>query len=362
MNRATKVHTPNTGALAESIKRAVDLYFKDQAKEKTGDWRLFLKAAIITVLFIGTYLCLLFVHSPPLVKFLEAVFLGILTAAIGFCIMHDAAHRSFFSPKKNNWNYVFALTLNFLGGNALLWDKKHNQMHHAHTNLNELDDDIEAGPFLRLHYEQQRRWIHRFQHRWWYWIGMYSLLYAFWIWGTDFKKYFSGRILKTKIRFSFSDHVIFWVSKMVHAFFFIVLPIMSVGVTSWAIGYTIVLLVCGVTISTVFQLAHIVEGVSHPSVKETNGKEFFRHQIETTADFATNNRWVSWWVGGLNFQVEHHLFPRVSHVHYPAIHKIVKPLCEKNGVPMTVHPTVFSALKAHVARLKELGKEPLSVS
>ena len=84
--------------------------------------------------------------------------------------------------------------------------------------------------------------------------------------------------------------------------------------------------------------------------------EFAAHQIKTTAKFATNNKLVSWWVGGLNFQIEHHLFPKISHVHYPAISAIVRNVCSEYQLNYIDYPTMRRAVAAHVRFLREMGR------
>ena len=135
---------------------------------------------------------------------------------------------------------------------------------------------------------------------------------------------------------------------------FIAIPILQVGVLKTIVGYLIMSGVCGFIIAIVFQLAHIVPDVSFPEKREPNT---MRHQLETTADFATQSKIVTWFLGGLNFQVEHHLFPRVSHVHYPKLHTIVVNICNKYNLPHHEYKTVLRAINAHVQQLKTVGSK-----
>jgi linoleoyl-CoA desaturase len=109
----------------------------------------------------------------------------------------------------------------------------------------------------------------------------------------------------------------------------------------------------------VFQLAHTVEHTEFPVTDEITNRlpdEFAAHQIKTTANFATRNKVISWLVGGLNFQIEHHLFPKISHVHYPAISEIVKCVCAEYQLQYIEYPTMRQAVFAHVRFLRRLGK------
>jgi linoleoyl-CoA desaturase len=155
------------------------------------------------------------------------------------------------------------------------------------------------------------------------------------------------------------DHLVFWGFKIFHAFLFIGLPIYMVGFADWVIGFVIFTCVAGFVLSLVFQLAHTVEHTSFPLTNAATGKlddEWAVHQIKTTANFATRNPVVSWLVGGLNFQIEHHLFPKISHIHYPAISKIIKQACQEHGLVYIEYRHVHNAVASHVAFLRQMGR------
>lgn len=349
------------GPFTDEVKFAVSEYFKTHNIKTSGGWRIVLKTIIISSLFLACYYVLILSNSPPWWLWLPTCFIlgHYVIPGIGFCVMHDAIHGAY---SKHKWvNYLAGLSLNFLGANNFMWKTKHNIIHHTYTNVEGLDDDIEAGPPLRLHDNKKWRRMHRHQHKWFYWRFFYSLLYLAWVWGTDYKKYFTRRIMFKPIRLSVGEHFIFWISKALYVTVFLVIPIWQVGFWWWLLGYLIVSLTCSKRISTIFQLAHVVSGVTHPVKEDISKTEWFRHQVETTADFAPKNRWISWWVGGLNFQIEHHLFPKISHVHYPLIHRIIKPICEKWSVTFTEYPTYSLAVEAHVAELKRLSIKPIVV-
>jgi len=287
--------------------------------------------------------------------------LGVVIALIGFNLMHDGTHSVF---SRIPWvNTMMAHSLNLLGGNSMLWSRKHNINHHSYTNIESVDADIELGPFLRLHPKQEGRWYHRYQHI--YAIGLYGLTYILWIYYLDFKKYFSGKIARgTRIPpMKPGQHVIFWLSKAVHVLIFLVFPIIMLGAAKAVTGYVLAALLTGFIIAIIFQLAHIVEGTGfetpegHTAVIDVRA-EWVIHQLNTTANFATGNRLLSWLIGGLNFQMVHHLFPRISHVHYPAIRPIIIGLCEKYDVKYIEFPGLRSAIASHLRHLKQAGRAP----
>jgi linoleoyl-CoA desaturase len=287
----------------------------------------------------------------------ESVLLGGVVAAIGFNVMHDGAHGSF---SKYKWvNSVAAFSLNILGGNSFMWNMKHNVVHHAYTNVDGIDDDIDIQPWMRMSETQKRYRLHRYQHLY-FWV-LYSVLYIFWIFVLDYQKYFKSKVGAVPLKkMSLSDHFVFWGFKLFHAFLFVGLPIYRLGWFDWMVSFTIFTVVAGFVLSMVFQLAHTVEHTAFPVADEKTGRmedEWAVHQIKTTANFATNNPVVSWLVGGLNFQIEHHLFPKISHVHYPAISKIIRQACQDYGLVYIEYPRVRYAVASHVAFLKQMGRK-----
>ncbi|MGB3008702.1 MAG: acyl-CoA desaturase [Chitinophagaceae bacterium] len=337
------------------LKKRISDYFKEKGKNTTGNFQLYFKAIVLVISFLFVYIHLVFFTPIAWLAIVECIVLGGLTAAIGFNIMHDGLHGSF-SRKK--WvNEMAGLSLNFLGANNFMWRTKHNIIHHTYTNIEGIDDDIEAKPLLRLCETQKYYKIHRFQH--WYFWAAYSLLYIWWILFTDYKKYFLKRIGPTPLRkMSVLEHISFWGFKIFHLFIFVAVPIYMVGFSSWLIGFLAYGLFSGFILSIVFQLAHTVEQTQFPHANESTGKmedEWAIHQLKTTANFATRNKFITWWVGGLNFQVEHHLFPRISHIHYPEISKIIRKACQEFGIPYIENPTMRIAVASHVHHLKNLS-------
>ncbi|MDJ1505480.1 acyl-CoA desaturase [Cytophagaceae bacterium BD1B2-1] len=287
--------------------------------------------------------------------------LGFVLASIGFNVMHDACHGSYSSKK---WvNDLLGLTLNALGGNAFIWKFKHNIVHHTYTNVDGVDDDIAKSPLMRQC--QTQTWVpaHRFQH--FYVFLVYAISSFAWIFLMDFNKYFKQKVFTTPLqKMDRNEHIIFWVSKVLYAIFYIAVPVYLVGWQAWAIGFAFMHITMGLTLAVVFQLAHVVEhtefefaGIEPLQIEN----EWAVHQIRTTANFARGNKIISWFVGGLNYQVEHHLFPRISHIHYPAISHIVKATCEEYNLPYHEFSTMSGALVSHVRMMKELGKQPAPV-
>ena len=345
-----------TQSFHTELKNRITAYFENTGKTTTGNYKLFAKALILLASFITIYIHLVFFTPTAWWAIGECILFGGVIATIGFNVMHDGAHGSFSTSKLIN--LLAAFSLNVLGGNSFMWNMKHNVIHHAYTNVDGIDDDIDAKPFLRLCETQKFYKIHRFQH-FYFWLT-YSLLYMYWIFVSDYKKYFLKRIGPIPLKkMKPNDHISFWGFKLLHLLLFVALPIYSVGFEFWIVGFLVSGLFAGFVLSLVFQLAHTVEHTSFPIPDNASGRmedEWAIHQLKTTSNFATRSKLVSWLVGGLNFQIEHHLFPKISHIHYPAISKIVKQACREYGIVYLEHRWVYQAVISHVAFLRQMGR------
>jgi linoleoyl-CoA desaturase len=347
----------------QDLKSSVEQYFSANHFKKTGNWKLYIKSIVLVPAAIGLYLLLLSVHLSLFPGIVISGLLGFVLASIGFNIMHDACHGSY---SRKPWvNNIMGLTLNMLGGNAFIWKFKHNIIHHTYTNIDGIDDDIAKSPIMRQC--ESQKWVraHRFQHI--YVVLLYAVSSFLWVSTMDFGKYFKRKIHNTHLqKMDLSEHVIFWLSKVMYVLFYIIIPVHFVGWTAWAIGFASMHVMLGLTLALVFQLAHVVEdaefvfapGIEPQKIEE----EWAIHQVRTTANFAPRNKLISWFVGGLNFQIEHHLFPKVSHIHYPAIAPIVKTVCDRHRIHYNEFQTMTAAVGSHFRMMKMLGRKPSEAS
>lgn len=340
------------------LKSEVENYFQQHKIKKTGNYKLYLKTATLIPLALGLYVSLLVFNVPLGWGMLMCGVLGLTLASIGFNVMHDACHGSY-STKK--WlNNVMGLTINALGGNAFIWKFKHNVIHHTYTNVDGIDDDIAKSPLMRQCNTQ--KWVpaHRFQH--YYVVLVYAISSFAWVFLMDFNKYLKQRVVDTPLqKMDAKEHFTFWLSKVLYVVFYIAIPVYAVGWQAWAIGFTTMHIVLGFALAIVFQLAHVVEHTEFEQAgidAKVIENEWAIHQIKTTANFAPRNKIISWYVGGLNYQIEHHLFPKVSHVHYPALSAIVKESCQKFDLPYNEYPTMSSAVASHFRMMRDLGRKP----
>ncbi|MBS1599419.1 MAG: acyl-CoA desaturase [Bacteroidetes bacterium] len=346
-----------------ALKSAVDEYFSNHHLRKTGNWKLYVKSAVLIPAAIGIYVSLLAFNMPAYVSLPLCALLGFVLASIGFNIMHDACHGSYSSKR---WvNNMMGLSLNVLGGNAFIWKVKHNIIHHTYTNVDGMDDDIAKSPIMRQCHTQKWVSMHRFQHI--YVVLVYAISSFAWSYIMDFTKYFKRKIVATPItKMDRKEHIVFWMSKVLNIVYYVVIPVIVVGWKAWAIGFACMHVTMGLTLAIVFQLAHVVESTEFEFVKADDKKkideEWAIYQIKTTANFARKNKIISWFVGGLNFQVEHHLFPHISHVHYPFISPIVKQTCEQFNISYNEFPTMSQAIASHFKMMREFGKKPASAN
>ena len=351
----------NQSAFYGDLKNRVNAYFAKRKIDQHGDARLHFKAGLLLSVFVAAYIVLVFFTPAAIISIPLCVVLGFATAGIGFNIMHDGSHGSFSNSRAVN--RFAALTLNLLGGSAFFWSIKHVMVHHTYTNIDGHDDDIDNEPFLRMCNTQRKRKMHKYQHI--YWFLVYGLMYISWVFLLDFQKYFSRKIgAKESIKIDLKTHIGFWLTKVLYIFTFIVLPLMFINPLSLIIGYLIFSFTTGIIISVVFQLAHAVEHVEFTEMMvENENKEphilendWAVHQMVTTANFATKSKFVTFFAGGLNHQIEHHLFPKISHVYYPELSRIVRAACAEYGIRYLEQPTLVHAIASHVRFLKRMGR------
>jgi linoleoyl-CoA desaturase len=285
-----------------------------------------------------------------------AVLMGVTMAGIGFGVSHDALHGAYSS---RGWvNRVLGASFDALGANGYMWQITHNVIHHTYTNIHGVDEDLSVSPLLRLSPEAPWKPCHRYQHL--YALAAYSFSTLFWVFVKDFK-YFLQRDLGPLRNRKHSPGAVAWLigSKVIYLGYALVIPLLVIDQPWWGIvaGFLLLHLIAGVILGVVFQLAHVVEGTEHP-VPDTGGEmehAWTIHEMLTTSNFANGNRFISWYVGGLNYQIEHHLFPRVCSVHYPALSAVVRGVAQRYGVPYNEHRTLLGAVSSHHRVLKRLG-------
>jgi linoleoyl-CoA desaturase len=348
------------GSFHADLRRRVDEYFEGAARSRHGGWAMGAKSAALLVWLAVSYALLMFVPLHAWQAALLSISVGLAMAGVGFSVMHDANHGGTSSSVAVNG--IMSFTLDLLGASSFLWRLKHNVMHHAYPNVSGLDPDIEAGsPLLRLAPWQPRRWHHRFQHLY-VWL-LYGLFPLRWWFVDDARELATGRIAGRQFRAARGrELVVALAGKALFVSWAFLLPALLHPSWGLVLIWALALFVLGNVLAAVFQLAHCVEEAEFIGSRGVE-TDWAAHQLATTVDFARGNTLLGWYLGGLNFQIEHHLFPRVCHLHYPALSRIVEETCTAHRVQYRCEPTLRSALAANVCWLRRMGSaESLDVA
>lgn len=346
---------PNNGFQAE-LRRRIDEFFRSSGRRERDCWQMYLKTAILLSVFAGVYVLLVVFATAWWQALPLAILLGFSTAGIGFNVQHDAGHQA---CSRYPWvNRAMAMTLDLIGGSSYIWHWKHAVFHHTYVNITGHDTDVELGALARITPHQPRKPYHRLQHL--YMWPLYGLLAIKWHLASDFRDVIAGSIGPHKIpRPKGWDLLTFILGKAV--FFTLAFGMPMLFHRWWVVlvYYAITAVVLGTILSIVFLLAHAVEQARFPLPQPDTGRienAWAIHQVETTVDFARRSRVVAWLLGGLNFQIEHHLFPRISHINYPVMAPVVEATCRDFGVKYAEHPSFRAGLLSHFRWLRQMGR------
>jgi linoleoyl-CoA desaturase len=340
-------------AFWREMKAAADVHLAAEAgrgRPSVGDPRLQRKAALIVLWFVLSYGALL--AAPTLTAALVAAFsLALAASAFGFGVFHDANHRTLFKrPASNLWAARFCSVL--LGPSRHFWVHKHQGLHHRQPNVLGWDDDLETRGLLRL--SPACPWQPRFRRQELRAILYYGLNTVEWLFWKDFRCLAAGRLNEAHaVQLSRRERTELLVSKALYLLLFVVPPFVVLPFLWAAAAFILFHVVLSWALAVVFQLAHLTPGMEFGGVRA--GDDWALHQIRTTADFATSSRLITWFTGGLNHQIEHHLFPNVAHTHYSALRPIVRAVADRRGVQCHDLGGIFSALRQHFILLKALG-------
>lgn len=358
MTKKLKFINNNNSAFYATLRKRVDNHFETNKLSVHANLAMWLKAVFFLGSFIAFYSLILFGNYPPMVMLGLSVLLGIFGAFVGFNICHDAIHNSF--SKKPFINKTFGILFSLIGASAYVWSICHNIVHHTYTNIAGHDEDIDVAPgLIRFSETEPVNKLHRYQHL--YAFGLYSLAMLSWVFRKDYKKFFQTKIGSQTTNHPKIEYFNLFFLKFIYYFLFIILPLILLDITwgQFLIGFLAMQLSQGLVLGLVFQLAHVVEGTNFPLPNhEGNIEEAWAvHQMMTTANFSVNSKLAGFLCGGLNRQIEHHLFPKICHIHYPSIGKIIKDTALEFNLPYIENKTFFSALCSHYRMLKKLGKE-----
>ncbi len=358
MNATVKFITPDQSVFFPTLRKRVNQYFSENNITRFGNREMVIKTITLLSVYLLPYLFILTLPVNPWFLLPFALLMGISKAGIGMSVMHDALHGSYSKkPPVNKW---LGYSIYLLGANAVVWKVHHNVFHHTYTNIHGMDEDIDNKAIIRLSYQAPLKWIHRYQHIYAFLLyGFLTMLLFF----SDFVKLINFHhmgAVKEKPYKPRAEYVKLVGLKLLYLFFIIALPLIITPLLWWqvSIGLLVMHITAGYILSVIFQMAHIVEGAEQPMLnKEGNIENSWAiHQLRTTANFSRNSRILNWYIGGLNYQIEHHLFPNICHVHYRKISNIVQKTAEEFHLPYNVKPTFMKALLSHIRMLKTLGR------
>jgi len=355
---ATRISFKHDGKkeFSKELKAAVNNYFEENDISKNANAAMVAKTVILLGLYFGAYGLIMSGAFGVWTMALLCFVMGIGMAGIGFSISHDALHGAYSSNKTvNQW---LGYTFDLMGANSYIWKITHNIIHHTYTNIYEHDEDLEVAEFIRLSPNAEHKTIHRAQHV----LAFFAYGFAtlFWAFIKDYKYFFQSSLGPYENKsHPTKEWVTLIVTKVLYYGYMLVLPAMLLPVAWWqvGIGFLILHFTAGIILGVIFQLAHVVEETEHPTENEEGNIEnaWMIHQLETTSDFAHDNDLLCWYIGGLNYQIEHHLFPQICSIHYPEISTIIRQKAEKYNVPYNYHETLGVAIKSHYETLKEFG-------
>ncbi len=357
MISTVKFSRPDSKNFFKTMRERVNGYFEEKGIEKTGNWELYLKSIAMFAIYLLPLALVLtpWVSHPALIIGCYFI-IGIGNAGIGLTVMHDANHGAYSNIP---WlNKLMSYSMDLIGSSSFTWHIQHNVMHHSFTNIYHLDEDIDDKPFLRLSPSGKLKKYHRFQH--WYALLLYCFATLSWVIKKDFAQLITYNKTGMTEKCGFNPtmqwfKMIGW--KIVYFSYILVIPMLLNSWWAVLIGFVVLHMVSGLLITVVFQLAHVVEGPNHFDIPEEGEMEdtWAIHQLKSTANFACNSKIVTWFTGGLNHQIEHHLFPSISHIHYRNISKIVRETAKEYNLPYYEFKEVTGAISSHLKILKMLG-------
>ncbi len=341
------------------LKLRVNEYFEEAGLSRYHTPAMVWKTIVMMGLYITPFVLILCCGFPGWLNMVLYVVMGIGLAGVGMSVMHDGNHFGYSANHKVN--RLIGNTIFLLGADAYNWKIKHNKLHHIYTNIYGSDEDINSRAILRFAFAAPLRPYHRYQH--WYAWALYALMSLSMIFRDVSKRWEYRSRGVTNISPELFRRSMVWlhVSKVLYFGIIIGFPLLFTAMPWWQVllGFLLMHIAAGIIMSLIFQMAHVVEGPVQTLCDENRRVDhsLIVHQLKSTADFARHNKLLSWYAGGLNYQIEHHLFPRVCHIHYPALAPIVEATTREFNLPYHVHPRLTDALRSHFFMLKKLGRE-----
>ena len=355
-----KFTNPNNDEFYKELRRRVNQYFKENNISRYANANMVLKSIFMISLYLVPFILILTVLESNLLIVLMWILMGFGMSGIGLSIMHDANHGAY--SKNKLINVIMGKMIWLVGGSDVNWRIQHNVLHHTFTNVDEMDEDIDTGVLMRFSPNQDLKKLHKFQHIYaWFFYGLMTIMWATSKDYAQYMRYKKKDLLKTQNISGSKFLMTLIITKTIYLGLTLVLPMVFGSMAWWGtlLCFLLMHFIAGLTLAGIFQPAHVVPTSSF-EIANTSGEielDWAANQLLNTANFAPKARIFSWYVGGLNYQIEHHLFPNICHVHYRKISSIVRDTAFEYNLPYYSYKTFYDALSGHAKMLHRLGTE-----
>lgn len=350
MNEAYSFVYPDADPFYKELQQDVKYYFSRKGESVKANSAMWARVAFMLCGLVSVYLVILSgILSKPS-SLLCCFLLGFFVAGTGCNVAHDALHGTL---SKKKWvNQCFGFSMDLLGSNSYLWKINHNN-HHRFTNIAGLDGDIRENALIRFSPLHPDKKAYRFQ-----------LLSLFFVYGSF--------LLLTVYSFNFihmfrrkpqpnmparhpaKEIIRLVIFKSLYVFVWIIIPLGLMPVTAgeFILGYLCMNFTAGYLLAFNFMAPHNFEETLYKGMHNDQPESWAAHQLHTTANFRTRNKLLQFFIGGLNYQIEHHLFPQICSIHYPGISGIVKKAALRHGLPYYEKQSFWQIITSHFKRLK----------
>ncbi|MAQ47675.1 MAG: acyl-CoA desaturase [Flavobacteriales bacterium] len=339
-----------------SLRYEVNKYFSQNQIKKKANLNMYLKCILMLSIYVTPYCLMVLGYVDNSLFWLCWLLMGFGMAGVGMCIMHDGNHNAF--SNNRNINKIMGFTLQLLGGTYKNWKIQHNQLHHKYPNVIHHDPDVSPIKLLRFSPDSDYKKIYRFQFIYaWFLYGLMTFSFAT---IKEFKQLIEwsrNKIITTDQFRQLMLELIGW--KTMYYFFILFIPIIVLNISflEWFGLFFLMHFVAGFLLAIVFQTAHIMPDCKHLAYSEKLDLNTWAvNQLLTTSNYSPNNKVFSWLIGGLNYQIEHHLFPGICHVHYEKLSPIVKRVANDYNLPYHYKENFLQAIIAHGKMLYYLGQ------
>lgn len=349
--KAKHLNIPEDTALYNSIYKEIN---ETIVLDKTEANRYFAcKFLFYGTLGIGSYTLLFFLENPVLFL-LDFVFFGFVAVLLCFNFAHDFSHHAIF--KRPFWdNLAFEFIYTLVGAHPEAWKGRHLNSHHFAPNVEHFDTDLAITGLIRVLPTSDLKWYHKFQHI--YAPFAYSTYSLYWVCIKDFIVLSKSTHKDAPAKFKY--YFVFYSLKLFYVFYLLILPLLFSQQSGMVIFISFIVMHFIQSIYTLFTffITHHVAESNYP-VADNNGlinTSWFKNQINSSNNFYPFSKIGNFIFGGVNNHIAHHLFPQISHYHYPKINVLLFQRLQENGITPSV-TTYFGGVISHLRLLKKMGR------